>query len=187
MYCKRCGTELSSEDKFCKKCGLEVESNNIEDNNNYKQENDVDIKEDFDIRLMKAYIGKNADKIYNSIRTGLGINGWAFLFGTIYYCYRKMYLVTIIAYISVVTISFIVPSITKYIWLFLDISFCSLYKWDITRKIKKIKQNNPNASEDELLDIARRKGGTSIIGALFMVVIQVFLLYIILIERYQLQ
>ena len=46
--------------------------------------------------------------------------------------------------------------------------FCPLYKWDITRKLRKIKEDNPNANEEQLLDIAKNKGGTDNITAILV-------------------
>lgn len=43
-------------------------------------------------------------------------------------------------------------------------------------KIKSIKSNNPNASEEELVNIAKRKGGTSIDAIFSIFIISLFAL-----------
>lgn len=37
----------------------------------------------------------------------------------------------------------------------IGLMFCPLYKWDITRKLRKVKNENPTANETQLLEIIR--------------------------------
>jgi len=116
--------------------------------------------------------------MYDSVKKG-GINIWAILFGVGYFAYRKMYLVSIIIVILGNTIGYLIPSISGYIGTFIGLMFCPLYKWDITRKLRKIKRDNPSADENQLLLMAQNKGGTSIISAiLFFIIYLLFILFI---------
>lgn len=128
-----------------------------------------DKSETFDKRYIKAYIGDKADAMYDSINNG-GVNIWALLFGIFYFAYRKMYLVSvIILFLSSIT-SFLIPSISGYIGTIIGLMFCPLYKWDITRKLRKIKKDNLNATEEELISLAKTKGGTSLVSAILFLI-----------------
>ena len=90
-----------------------------------------------------------------------------------------MYLVSSIIVVLASIVSYLVPSIASYIGTFIGLMFCPIYKWDITRKLRKIKKDNPAADENQLLEIAKNKGGTSIVGAvLFLAVYVLVILFI---------
>lgn len=176
MNCKNCGELLNKNDKFCNHCGQPIKISN----QNVSSVNNGDIRENvnFDEKLIKAFIGEKADKMYESVKNG-GINIWGILFGIFYFAYRKMYFISSIIVIFASIVSYLVPSIASYIGIFIGLMFCPIYKWDITRKLRKIKKDNPNANENQLLEISKNKGGTSIIGAiLFLVVYVLAILFI---------
>ena len=154
MVCQRCGTNLENNDCFCSNCG-----NSMIDN---LKMNDIS----FDEMFIKSYMGSKADRIYYSVKNG-GVNIWALLFGVGYYIYRKMYFVSIIIIIIIGLIAKFIPNNGFPIWILIGGLFCPLYKWDITRKLRKIKRSNPNATESELIGIAKKLGGTSFVGVLF--------------------
>ena len=162
MICKKCNCSFEENVKFCPNCGVLMEfENNI----------------NFDEKFIKAYIGKKADNMYDSVKNG-GISMWALLFGLLYYSYRKMYLVLFISILISILIAIFVPSIGWFFGNFIGLMFCPLYKWDITRKLRKIKNENPGISEDKLIEIAKSKGGTSLVSALLFGIIYVILLFI---------
>lgn len=173
MYCKKCGVKLSTDSEFCINCNASVQETNQEQMTN-NTENEQCQEEKFDEEFIKSYIGKKADKMYNSIKNG-GFNIWGFLFGIGYFAYRKMYLVSIIILIISTMIASIIPGLGNYVGIIFGLMFCPLYKWDITRKLKKIKTKNSNADKEQLLNLAKNKGGTSIVGAI------IFLLFYFLI------
>lgn len=177
MFCKKCGTKLVDDAEFCTNCGVNIQERNSENlTNNIEDEQSQ--KVNFDEELIKAYIGNKADKMYNSVKNG-GFNIWGFLFGIGYFAYRKMYLVSIAIIIISDIIAYIIPSVGNYVGAIIGLMFCPLYKWDITRKLRKIKQENPNASEEQLLNLAKNKGGTSIIGAVAFFVVYFLVLLLI--------
>jgi len=137
--------------------------------NNKIKEINKDKTETFDKRYIKAYIGDKADVMYDSIKNG-GVNIWALLFGIFYFAYRKMYLISIIIIILSGITSILAPSIDSYIGTIIGLMFCPLYKWDITRKLRKIKKNNLNVTEEELISLAKNKGGTSIASAIIFLI-----------------
>ena len=185
MYCRNCGTNLSVNDKFCQNCGTLINSTEIQDNKNingatsYLENNNQATQRDFNEEFIKAYIGVKADKMYESIKKG-GINLWSMIFGLGYFFYRKMYLVSVLIIVIETIIGFIIPSIVRYVGLAIGLLFCPLYKWDITRKLRKIKNENPTATENQLLEIAKNKGGTSIVGAILFFVIIFILMFILI-------
>ena len=177
VYCKNCGSMLNENDKYCNVCGSQVEiTNNIQ--NDCVENPNINNNNDFDERFIKSYIGNKADKMYDSIKKG-GINIWAILFGIGYFAYRKMYLISVVIVILGDIVGYLLPSISGYIGTFIGLMFCPIYKWDITRKLRKIKKDNPNADETQLLSMAQNKGGTSIIGAIaFFVIYFLIILFI---------
>lgn len=183
MYCENCGSKLNENDKYCSACGNFININDTNNNNSiqnsYVEKNcQSDNVVDFNEKFIKSYIGDKADKMYDSVKNG-GINIWALLFGIIYFIYRKMYLVSIIIIILVDVADYLIPSISSYIGSFAGIIFCPIYKWDITRKLRKIKRDNLNADENQLLSIAQNKGGTTIIGIiLFFAIYFLIMLFI---------
>jgi len=180
MFCKKCGTKLSDDAKFCVKCGVGIERNNTENMkesvSNFEQEKIQ--KTDFDERFVKAYIGNKADKMYDSVKNG-GFNIWGFLFGVGYFAYRKMYLISVAFIIICDLIALLIPKIGNYVGMIIGIMFYPLYKWDITRKLRKIKKDNPNANEGQLLYVAKNKGGTSAIGAITFYVVYILIIVFI--------
>ena len=174
MYCKNCGATLKESDHYRNVCGSVVESNNSNDSNQFQgnnipKNNEFNNSVTFDEKFIKAYIGKNADKMYDSVKKG-GINIWAILFGIAYFAYRKMYLISIIIAILIQCSVYLIPS-GSYISTLIGIFFCPIYKWHITKKLREIKKDNPTANEDQLLLIAHNKGGTSIISAILFLII----------------
>ena len=175
-YCKNCASILNENDKYCNACGSQV---GITDNiNNGDVESSKISDSNFEERFIKSYIGDKTDKIYDGIKKS-GINIWAILFGIGYFAYRKMYLISGIIVVIGDIIGYLIPSISGYIGTFTGFLFYPIYKWDITRKLKKIKKDNPNANESQLLSIAQNKGGTSITGAIvFFVIYFLIILFI---------
>lgn len=169
MFCKVCGKEVADGSKFCVNCGASINEsasvNTTVVNNNFNQvptENFVNQgSNDLDERLMKAFIGKKADKMYNKVKNG-GLSLWGILFGGLYFIYRKMYLVYLLIILVNIVFNFIAPGVSTLVSYFIGWFFYPIYKWDIKRKIKGIKSDNPNASEEELINIATQKGGTSL-------------------------
>lgn len=148
---------------------------------------------DFDKKLIKAYIGPNADKMYNEILNNK-INIWGGLFGDIYFAYRKLYLLGIVLFTLLVigsyfaeisTFNVAVKVVANVIILGLliicSLGFPSIYKNNITKKLRRIKEENPNATEEELLMIAKQKGGTSIVGLVGVALINIVLAFVIII------
>ena len=169
MYCKNCGASVMENDQFCKNCGLPIGLKDMPKDGNTtglqnSLENTISEENDFSERFIKAYMGSKADQMYESVKNG-GVNIWGVLFGIGYFAYRKMYFVSVLIFIIGSIISSIVPSIGSYVGMMIGLMFCPLYRWDITRKLRKIKRENPTANEAQLLEMAKNKGGTSLIGA----------------------
>ena len=120
-----------------------------------------------DDKLLMAYIGNNYSKIMQK-----GFNISALFFSWIYILYRKVYITSIVGMIIVDILRFL-PDIISVI---VVISFCivlgiNFNKWYITyaqKKINKIKVNNQNVSDEELIDLCQKTGGTNIWLALLI-------------------
>lgn len=124
-----------------------------------------------------AYIGDN----YESFQKG-GFSFCSFFFGDYYLIYRKLYLFWILRYLVrvVILLSMLVlyfsPSSYSEMIIFLllffefliEISPCffikSIYYKYASSKVEQILNNNSDKNKEELLEICRKKGGTSILS-----------------------
>lgn len=133
-------------------------------------------------RLLKAYIGNKATEIINNTinwRVGL----LSMFLGPIWFFYRKAWLPGIayifIAYLlnkfdffTIERIAIILGSIT--------IFFANkIYIYDARKKVHAIIKNNRGAGEDEILELVKEKGGTSIVLTIFYIIALIGLLIVI--------
>ena len=111
-----------------------------------------------DEELLKAFIGKNYDKI-----TTKTFNFAGFFFNSLYMFYRKMFLYGIIlAIINILILNIIKNNI---IIILLDVVIGlfvnKIYLYNANKKIAKIKFENQLKTTEELKNICSSKGGTS--------------------------
>ena len=113
-----------------------------------------------DDKLLAAFIGDNYDKITNN-KFSLS----ACFLCVWYLCYRKIYILSIVIAIVNTMIGLFLPVLSGvYSIVLMVISGClfnKLYVKYAKKKINKIKAENPNMSEDDLIKIVRQKGGVS--------------------------
>lgn len=131
-------------------------------------------------KMVEAYIGKDAP----SIRGG-GVNWVAAVLGQaigpIWFFYRRAHLVGVLFLVLTYIVGDLASRINfdkaYYIMFFIYLfSANKLYLWDVKRKVKKILEKDPMASESELLERAKQKGKGSILAVIIYIV--VFILYI---------
>lgn len=113
-----------------------------------------------DEKMLVAFIGANYDKITSKKFSVSGL-----FYGWLYMEYRKMYIPAILLEVVIFIISKISSplSIVVTIISFLIIGL-NINKWYVLyakKQINKIKSEYPNASERELFNICKRKGGTN--------------------------
>ena len=117
-----------------------------------------------DEELLKAFIGKNYEKI-----TTKPFNFSGFFFTTFYMFYRKMFgygiLVFLIGFIILSFINNFIVTIVLNVLIGLLVN--KIYLFYAHRKIAKIKAKNPGKNLNELKNICASKGGTSI-GKIFL-------------------
>ena len=113
-------------------------------------------------QLMSEYIGKDAEKYMNT-----NTNWMAALLGQsigpVWFFYRKSYLLGFAFIILTLIVGRVATSLgikKAYYIMFLIYLFLAnkLYLWDVRRKVKKILENNENMSQEQLVEIARKKG-----------------------------
>ncbi len=119
-----------------------------------------------DDELLKAFIGKNYEKI-----TTRPFNIAGFFFTTFYMFYRKMFLYGILLFIVNLIISnFIIKNsfiISILLGVLVGFLINKIYLYYAKKKIDKIKLENPQKSNEELKNICSTKGGTSV-GKIFL-------------------
>jgi hypothetical protein len=129
-------------------------------------------------KVLNAYLGEKKEKYEKQT------NFAAAFFGPLWFLYKKCYLVGMLLYlfasgpmlikmINPVNISEVTPdfltSTTKYtgslnlILFFVYLFFANkIYIWDAKRKVEKIIAENPQASEEQITEIGRKKGGNNV-------------------------
>lgn len=139
--------------------------------------NKINSTASLDEKLLNIYIGNNYEKI---IKEKFLIP--ALFLQYFYVFYRKVYIPGII-YTILITIT---PSNLVYIWIivgiFLGIFFNKLYISYAKNRINKIKEENKNLSENELLNLCKQKGGTSVLSAILIPLAIAYVIRIIMIS-----
>lgn len=180
MYCLRCGTKIDDNTEYCPHCGANIKeeqarynyqpreeitptinlqptheeqfqysknySNSTTENNNItfsKQEEDY----------LKAYVGKNYEKIKNSNFSLL-----TFFLGPIYFFYRKLYIEGLILCFFFIML----PSLYLIGIIITAIAFKTIYLKHALQKIKTIKNTNHGLDYETILQKCRKQGGTNI-------------------------
>ena len=137
-----------------------------------------------DDKYVKAYIGQN----YQSIKK-MKFSFPALIFGPWYLLYRKVWGYAIAIIIISIAAQFLLTSDLKdfvniIMNIFVACKFQSIYMKKAEDKVEQIKQQNLDKTTNELLDICRKKGGTStkapaiiIISALILIPIIAMYVY----------
>ena len=172
MNCPKCNSIINQGENLCKVCNYSFNQNASQNpiNTNYSQDyvNDELYKEDM---LINAYMGRKAYKFKNG-----GFSWCTLLFTTYYSLYRKMWLFSLILWLSSVAVTNLVgnlKSLDFIINLIIQIIAACIFKAQYlkhaTKKVRKIKEKNPNKTHEELLIICKNKGGTSIAAILAII------------------
>lgn len=177
MNCPYCGEKTDNSD-FCHKCGNRLITHTI--TTNY---------EISDNKELETYIDKNCSKIL-SRRFSMP----SFFLGSLYYLYRKMYLLAIlfislsfaysigIYYVSEdykLYISLIYLIVSVLFNIIIAIKFNSIYINHANKKINKIKDKHKNKSRFEVMERIKYSGSTNLLApALAMLIIGVINAYI---------
>ena len=133
MKCRFCGNDLLDNDNLCKKC------------NSYNYDGVIESNQLNEEELLKLYARKDSIKIFYQKWS------WpAFLFGPLYFWYRKMMLsgfVFYFAFLAVnyfIEISWIVIILNILLSIIAGLCFSSLYLQKARDDLKKIHENNDN-------------------------------------------
>jgi len=158
MVCKRCGSEVSG--KYCQNCGAELTS--VKEKEGEKKTEETS-EAGFDIeRLIDSYIGNNV----KDIKKG-GFSWCAFLFGPIYYLYRKMYLEGIIFFLINLVVSYLTDSALGFcLNIYMGLTFKSHYLKHVRVKCYEV-ASLYNDKHMQIL-MASRNGGTTIVPVIIM-------------------
>lgn len=153
-------------------------STNMSINQNTASKNNI-VNNQLDDELLKAFIGKNYEKI-----TKKQFNFAGFFFTTLYMLYRKMFLYSIIAFLlNILILNVFKQSLLIIVFnIAIGLLINKIYLGYAKKKVANIKANNKQKSVDELKGICTSKGGTSI-GQLFLgLILQVIIAFFIIIS-----
>lgn len=158
MFCPKCNSKLDDKEKFCKYCGANLLK--------MVQHTDctvdgVSISEE---DLLKSYVGFQYEKIVNN-----SFSFPTFLFSIYYTLYRKMWLISLIWFLFDIVISFIFDGYTcilifLFVNAFIAVNFSNLYLQLVKKRVQKIKQNNNNKTNEDIINLCKKKGNTSILA-----------------------
>lgn len=183
MYCRKCGNKLGNGERFCTRCGTKVEENTINNTPQMFMYNDINKNINNSIsdgELIRAYIGSKESKMYYKAISKKGFNIWAYLFGGLYYAYRKLFIASLIIIIINILIIYVLK--LNYLLAFVNILYASLfykiYGSHIEKQVDKIKKENPNSTGDELIRKCSKKGGISILFPIVILIISFVCSYI---------
>ena len=197
--CPNCGSNVNPGEAFCRMCGTKIPTpeNNITNNTQQPQtdfsnnafqpinnnvnstfqpqttfnQNNTMVQNSYnnDDALIDAYIGKNVDKLKNG-----GFSGCTFFFGAIYALYRKMWLLGAIWIAAAMIANLFLPTFASLLSLVanivISIQFKKWYMKHVEEEVAKIKAQNPGKSNKELIEICRKKGGTSMIPVIIAII-----------------
>ena len=166
MKCPKCKAEIDDNSKYCDYCG-----NKIEENINKEE---IKKEEITDEEYYKYFIGNNYNKFKNKF------NIFAFLLGGIYIFYRKQYIFGTIYILLTIILIIFNPYIAIILHLLLGITFNQQYVKFARRKAHQIKIKNINKSKQEILKTCNEKGNTSILSAIFSIVLSLLIVVLIL-------
>ena len=132
-----------------------------------------------DDKYVKAYIGQN----YQSIKR-MKFSFPALIFGPWYLLYRKVWGYAIAIIIISIAAQFLLTSDLKdfvniIMNIFVACKFQSIYMKQAEDKVEQIKQQNLDKTTNELLDICRKKGGTSTKAPAIIIISSLILIPII--------
>ena len=122
-----------------------------------------------DNELLEAFIVKNHK------RFGIPFNFFAFLFGNLYFFYRKLFILGILVFlIEFVLLNFVTIKAASLLFRFiLGIAFNFIYLGIAKHKISKIKYIKSQESKEDLKKICASKGGTSGLLLLLGIVLEI--------------
>ena len=100
MNCPKCGNFVNAGEKFCGKCGCVMEPGN----------QPASVETGNDEELLRAYVGKNYDKIVKS-----PISICSLLFGLFYVLYRKMWLLGVMWFLLMFVANLFLPNFASLI------------------------------------------------------------------------
>ena len=131
-------------------------------------------------KYIKEFIGPN----YNSIKN-MKFSLPALIFGPMYLIYRKIWgfaLLTIIIELAAVFLlnSDLSQTVSLIINIYLGFKFQSIYMKQVEDKVEQIKQQGLDKSTTELLEVCKKKGGTTMKGVVAAIFVSI-VLYIALI------
>ncbi len=187
MKCLACGKDVDDDIKFCPYCGEKYsvrkeEKVEKEDKKEVKKtvkkvekkvedkKEVIDIKEINDNNLEEFYIQENYLKIKNKL-----FSLPTLLFGSIYFLYRKMYLLTVLYITLLVVLNYYFDNyimlITLILHIIMSFLFNKIYLEKVEENINFIKKNNP----DNYLDLIKKKGGISVMMLVIAIIVITFI------------
>lgn len=204
MNCPRCNMPVQNNSKFCTNCGENLNNNhNNQYNYSYNYSNKTDPNYNMNTNhldqynysnnysynnyytnssddvYLKAYVGENYEKIKNT-RFSLP----TFFLGGYYLLYRKLWLYAILYIIINFFATIYIDTdygvmISLALNLFFSFKFASLYLAKAGNDIDKIKQQSLDKTNQEILALCRKKGGTNLVVPIILIVIITIISFII--------
>ena len=131
-----------------------------------------------DDELVDAFIGKNVQ----DFKYG-GFSWCSFWFGNIYFFYRKMWLLAFGLMILTIIVNIFLSGLANIVIIIIDLyisfNFKKMYFDHAKEMVLEIKKQNPNASKEQLVSICSKKGGTTIVPIILVIILYGVSLYLL--------
>ena len=177
MYCLRCGTKVDDKAITCPHCNANIKEEYAR--YNYVPRNETNNKNTHDDQYLysvkysygneedfiQAYVGKNYEKIKKS-----DFSIPSFFLGPFYFCYRK-YSVLAIIWIICFFLFFTTGVIPLIMAIASGFLFPKIYLQEVKKRTKEIRLKNKNQGKEAIKEICSKKGGTSIVRPIILLVI----------------
>ena len=193
MFCPKCGTEVKEGSRFCGSCGNQLVDDVKEETKEEKKEEKktiepvvttektIGVEED----LIDAYMGIKAQKLKTS-----SFSFCTFFFGAVYFLYRKMYLYGLLWLLVFPIVCGIIPVVGPIASIAAPIVmgffFKTIYLQHVETKVREIKNAYRDKSHEELLELCKKLGGTTIVPVIIVVILNVIVIAIIALAVYAL-
>lgn len=144
---------------------------------NMQMRNSINNASTLDEKLLIAYIGDN----YNKILTNkFNISAW--FFNIFYFAYRKLYIIALV--VSVISNIMMKISSLALILEFIfvvasGLLFNKYYVIYAKKQIERIKSENSNVTEEQLIQLCSQKGGTSVLSIVIFMIAWEFIVTIL--------
>lgn len=174
MICPKCQKELEEDAIYCSKCGTKINSKRNQSLWGFSYRKELQENE-----FLKAYLAEETSAFKKKVSI------LAALFGPFYLIYRRLWAQGFIIIILYILSYQYLPTDIGILFrvgfnLFLGFRFNENYVEEVLVRINRLKKQNPNITDEELLLLCKNTPDTTNIGAIIIITLIYFILLALL-------